>query len=153
MFIELIMIQCSQKGCDETLDPPERLDLGPIRPMLFKSHSEAIKAGEAAGWFLSSENLGGDVCPTCIAKRQEPDLGYDGILEAAGFPEPSASTVWGPSPLTPFGRAITIRRELNAATRFLTEGYWGPDPIEVEVDERYHAPYRYVAKLPEGEEE
>lgn len=137
MFIELIMIQCSQKGCDETLDPAEPIDLGPVRPLLFKSHSEAIKAGTAAGWFLTSEDLGGDLCPECIAKRQEPAESLVPLITIS-------TAAWGPSPLTALGPAIKIRRELKESAAFLAEVYWGPDAVELEIDERYHKITRTV---------
>jgi hypothetical protein len=116
MFVELIMIQCSKADCTHTLkgsasilvaDVFDRLTDGTL---LFSNHSAAIRAGEAAGWFLSSENIGGDICPACIENMQAPE-------------------VWGPSILTKLcANQLRQGKAIKAMASFV--GDFGPPNFE-----------------------
>ena len=72
MIGELLYLRCDRCGRPYLRQPFDRAhsQIGDARA-LFQSHSEAIRAGEAAGWRLQSESIGGDVCAACVAREQE----------------------------------------------------------------------------------
>ena len=73
MIGELLYLRCDRCGghLGRRLSRPAPYIWIADRPAsLYTSHSEAIRAGEAAGWRLQSESIGGDVCAACVAREQ-----------------------------------------------------------------------------------
>jgi len=77
MFTELIGVRCKCRrelkeadfplGWPVEVTPTARTTTGLL---LFSNHSEAARAGSAAGWEMVSESVGGDLCPACLAAER-----------------------------------------------------------------------------------